>query len=83
MKKIFRVRILDKEGRNTVNSAYFIDRTDAEFYRNRFENTAVHTSTSIDEFEEWEKGEYHPDKDIKQRALSKLTAEERKALGLE
>ena len=81
MKNIYKVRILDKEGRSTVNSAYFMDKQDAENYRERYD--VVHNSSSIDEFSVWEKGEYSPESDLKIQALSKLSIEERKALGLD
>ncbi len=83
MMTIYRVRILDEEGRSTVKSAYFADKEDAEHYRQLNDVHPGKPTTSVDAFSVWEKGEYEPEKDLKLRALAKLTSEERKALGLE
>jgi helix-turn-helix protein len=76
MTKIYRGDIWNEDGRAVLVSAYFLDKDDAAHY------IRSPRGGQVVEIEVWEKGEYSVENEKRRKALAKLTAEERKLLGL-
>lgn len=83
--KIYKVNIMDCEGRHTQTIEYFEDIKDAwkfaEWTPEGHKNPQ-NTST-IDTLQVWATGTYSKEEVLKRQALNKLTKEERNALGFE
>ena len=83
MKTIFLAKKMDCEGRSSISSAYFFERIDAENFLGWENGEKPQMSPDeISEIRVWESSEYNKENAIKERALLKLTVEERKLLGL-
>ena len=82
MKKIYKTRILDQDGRSTIKSAYYIEKKLLKIIEMHM------TPIQVTIYQAWinlslKKGEYFFETYVKMRAFAKLTMEERKELGLE
>ena len=82
MKKITIIAKLDADG-NVESREGFVAKLDADKYRDQIDQTKKQIYSSEETITVWDEGEYTQEAQIKQRAIEKLSLQERIALGLE